>query len=62
MTPIELLDFYTKIALDSIWKEQVQECIKNDIETGKTYYNLKELQTVTETQLNTSIQSIVINH
>ena len=62
MTPIELLDFYTKIALDSIWKEQVQECIKNDIETGKTYYNLKELQTVPETQLNTSIQYIVINH
>lgn len=29
-----ILDYWTKIALDAIWKEKVQECIQNDIETG----------------------------
>jgi hypothetical protein len=35
-TSIKLLDYWTQITIDAIWKEQVQECIHNDIETGKT--------------------------
>ena len=33
---IQILDYWTQIALNAIWKEQVQECIQNDIETGIT--------------------------
>ena len=33
---IQILDHYTKVALCAIWKEQVQECIVNDIKTGVT--------------------------
>lgn len=32
---IQDLDYWTQLTLNIIWKEQVQECIKNDIETGK---------------------------
>tara|TARA_A100001015_G_C14601718_1_gene560704 strand:- start:41 stop:229 length:189 start_codon:yes stop_codon:yes gene_type:complete len=32
---IQKLDYWTQLTLSIIWKEQVQECIKNDIETGK---------------------------
>ena len=35
-TSIKLLDYWTQITIEAIWKEQVQECINNDIETGKT--------------------------
>ena len=31
---LKTLDYWTQLTLDAIWKEQVQECIKNDIETG----------------------------
>jgi hypothetical protein len=34
---ILILDFWTQVALDAIWKEQVKECVSNDTETGKTY-------------------------
>lgn len=34
---IQILDYWTNIALDSIWKQLVQECITNDIETGITH-------------------------
>ena len=30
------VDKWTQITLDAIWKEQVQECIANDIKTGIT--------------------------
>ena len=33
---IHVLDYWTQVALDAIWKSSVKECIKNDIETGKT--------------------------
>ena len=33
---IQILDKWTQITLDAIWKEQVQECIANDINTGIT--------------------------
>ncbi len=34
---IKILDYFTNIALEAIWKENVAETIINDIETGKTY-------------------------
>ena len=33
---IQTLDYWAQVALSAIWKEQVQECIANDIETGIT--------------------------
>jgi hypothetical protein len=33
---LQTLDRWTEIALDAIWKEQVQECINNVIKTGNT--------------------------
>ena len=33
---IQILDYWTKVALTAIWKEPVRECIANDIETGIT--------------------------
>jgi hypothetical protein len=33
---IQTLEHSTQIALSAIWKEPVQECIANDIETGIT--------------------------
>ena len=30
------LDYWTQVALNAIWKEQVQECVVNNIETGIT--------------------------
>ncbi len=30
------LDFWTKVAIEAIWNEQVKEAIQNSIETGKT--------------------------
>jgi hypothetical protein len=35
-TDIQLLDYWTQITLDNIWKEQVQECIINHNNTGYT--------------------------
>ena len=35
-TAIQILDYWTKVALTAIWKQQVQQCIANDIETGIT--------------------------
>ena len=36
MTSLFYLDYWTKVAIEAIWKEQVKETIKNDVETGKT--------------------------
>lgn len=33
---IKVLDYWTQVALDAIWKSSVKECVKNDIETGRT--------------------------
>lgn len=33
---LQTLDRWTEIALDAIWKENVQECINNEIKTGST--------------------------
>ena len=34
MASLFYLDYWTKVAIEAIWKEQVQETIKNDLETG----------------------------
>ena len=46
---IQTLDYWTQVALDAIWKEQVKECIQNDIETGITeHWDLVEHTSFTE--------------
>lgn len=35
MASLFYLDYWTKVAIEAIWKEQVQETIRNNIETGK---------------------------
>jgi len=34
MSSLFYLDYWTKVAIEAIWKEQVQETIQNDLETG----------------------------
>jgi len=34
MASLFYLDYWTKVAIEAIWKEQVQETIQNDLETG----------------------------
>jgi len=46
---IQILDYWTQVALNAIWKEQVKECVQNDIETGITDdYDLVENTHFTE--------------
>jgi len=33
---IQNLDYWTQIALDAVWKEQVKECIANHLNNNKT--------------------------
>ena len=54
---IQTLDYWTQIALSAIWKEQVQECIANDIETGIT----EDWDIVDHTPFTVSFWGIVIN-
>lgn len=35
MASLFYLDYWTKVAIEAIWKEQVKETIQNDLETGK---------------------------
>lgn len=68
MSQIQILDYWTQYALDAIWKEWVQECIKiNDIETGKTndnYYNNDTGNTTFNNYENcdNSLNSIIVNN
>jgi hypothetical protein len=34
MASLFYLDYWTKVAIEAIWKEQVQQTIQNDLETG----------------------------
>ena len=34
MSSLEILDYWTNVAIDAIWKEQVQESIKQNNNTG----------------------------
>ena len=54
---IQTLDYWTQIALSAIWKEQVQECIANDIETGIT----EDWDIVDHTPFTVSFWGILIN-
>ena len=54
---IQTLDHYTKIALSAIWKDQVKECIANDIETGIT----DDWDLVEQTPFTEPFWGIVVN-
>jgi hypothetical protein len=59
-TPIhklDYLDYWTQIALDAIWKEQVQECIANDNETGIT----DDWELIEQTPFTEPFWGIVVN-
>ena len=54
---IFMLDYWTQVTLDAIWKEQVQECIQNDIETGIT----EDWNLVQHTPFTEPFWGIVVN-
>jgi len=54
---IQTLDHWTQVALSAIWKEQVQECITNDIETGITDH----CELLEQTPFTQHFWSIVVN-
>ena len=54
------LDYWTRIALDAIWKENVQECIQNDIETGKVD-DSDDWQLIQHTSFTEPFWGIVVN-
>lgn len=39
MTLIDILDYWTNVSLESLWKENVKTCIENNIQTGKTNFS-----------------------
>lgn len=54
------LDYWTHITLDAIWKENVQESIKNDIETGKVD-DSDDWQLIQHTSFTEPFWGIVVN-
>ena len=54
---IQILDYWTNIALDSIWKQQVQVCITNDIETGITH----DWELIEQTAFTEPFWGVVVN-
>ena len=54
---IQMLDYWTQVALNAIWKEKVQECIANDIETGIT----DDCDFVEQTPFTEPFWGIVVN-
>jgi hypothetical protein len=54
------LDYWTRVALDAIWKENVQECIQNDIETGKVD-DSDDWQLIQHTSFTEPFWGIVVN-
>ena len=63
LATIEFLDYYTQIALDAIWKELVQECVQNDIETGKTVEDDfgEDWDVVSHTPFTEPLWGVVVN-
>lgn len=57
---IQILDYWTQVALDSIWKEQVCECIQNNIETGKIE-DSDDWQLIQHTVFTEPFWGIVVN-
>ncbi len=55
---IQILDYWTQIAINAIWKEQVRECIQRDIETGNVQFPYQEYIQPT---YNDSFWGIVVN-
>jgi len=54
---IQLLDMCTNVSLNAIWKEQIKECIINDIETGIT----TDWDIVEHTPFTEPLWGIVVN-
>ena len=54
---IQILDYWTQIALCAIWKKQVQQCIVNDIETGIT----EDWDFIEQTPITEPFWGIVVN-
>ena len=54
---IKTMDYWTQVALSAIWKEQVQECIANDIETGIT----DDWELIEQTPFTEPFWGIVVN-
>ena len=59
-TTILTLDYWTRVALDAIWKENVQECIQNDIETGKVN-DSDDWQLIQQTSFTEPSWGLVVN-
>ena len=57
---IQDLDYWTQLTLNINWKEQVQECIKNDIETGKVE-DSDDWQLIQHTPFTEPFWGIVVN-
>jgi hypothetical protein len=56
-TAIQILDYWTQVALSAICKQQVQQCIVNDIETGIT----DDWDFVEQTPFSEPFWGIVVN-
>ena len=64
MASLFYLDYWTKVAIEAIWKEQVKETIQNDVETGKTDYESESSDTwelVESTPFTEPFWGIVVN-
>jgi len=57
---IAILDFWTRCYLNSLWEEQVKECIHNDIETGK-FDTDAEYDIIENTAFTEPFWGIVVN-
>lgn len=55
-----MLDYWTQVALDAIWYDQVKETIENDIETGITF-NSDERESHEDTAFTHPFSHIIID-
>ena len=55
-----MLDYWTQVALDAIWYDQVKETIENDIETGITF-NTDDRVSYEDTAFTHPFSHIIIN-
>lgn len=59
-TNIKILDYLSKVALSVIWKEHVQECITNDIESSNIE-NSDDWNHVEHTPFTEPFWGVVVN-
>lgn len=60
MALIDILDYWTSVSLEAIWKENVKTCIENDIESGKTSYS-EDWELLDYTPFTEPVWGIVVN-